>query len=123
MANRSPAVPRKPSSTIDKELRALVQELMDDPVEWDCPEVSAHLGRALPNRDTLAWVAQPRGSYRVVEYTCACEAVFYELVSCGGIYQIHKVIQSEPLQHTYAGGWRQSEARLVWCQLLAGRIR
>jgi hypothetical protein len=36
---------------------------------------------------------------------------------------IHKVIQSEPLEHAYTGGWRHVEARLWWHRLIAGRAR
>ncbi|MBD3148437.1 hypothetical protein [Microbispora bryophytorum] len=58
-----------------------------------------------------------------MDYTCDCEAVFYELVSCGGMYQIHKVVQAEPPEHTYAGAWSVKEARIWWLRLLLGQVR
>ncbi|GLX08217.1 hypothetical protein Misp03_51430 [Microbispora sp. NBRC 16548] len=46
-----------------------------------------------------------------MDYACDCEAVLYELISCGGIYQIHKVVQLDPpsIPTRVAGGL----ARLV----------
>ncbi|TQS24121.1 hypothetical protein [Microbispora sp. KK1-11] len=96
----------------------------DDEVDWDCPGIALHLCRALPNRVKLLWSSEPQGRrHRVVEYTCACEALVYELVSCGGLYMVHKVIQLDPLEHAYTGGWQHAEARLWWHRLLVGLAR
>ncbi|GAB3878056.1 hypothetical protein GCM10027612_01750 [Microbispora bryophytorum subsp. camponoti] len=81
---------------MNAKLRGLVQDPADLLEEPDCPGLSPHLRTAVPKPEKLLWVSQPRGPYRVVDYTCDCEAVFYELVSCGGMYQIHKVVQAEP---------------------------
>ncbi len=108
---------------MDAKLRDLLHHPADLVEEPDCPGFSPHLRCAVPEPEELFWVSQPRGPYRVVDYTCDCEAVFYELISCGGIYQIHKVVQSEPPEHSYAGGWRPSEARLWWHSVLLGRVR
>ncbi|GLX03027.1 hypothetical protein Misp02_71130 [Microtetraspora sp. NBRC 16547] len=89
----------------------------------ECPGISVHPGRALLNRERLIWQAQPRGPYRVVEHTCCCQAVFYELICVGGIYQVHKVIQSDPPRHGYVGGWRSREARQWWLRILLGSAR
>ncbi|GAB3130181.1 hypothetical protein GCM10027161_01690 [Microbispora hainanensis] len=108
---------------MNAKLWGLVQVPADLLEEPDCPGLSPHLRTAVPEPEKLLWVSQPRGRYRVVDYTCDCEAVFYELISCGGSYQIHKVVQSEPPEHSYAGGWQSGEARLWWHLVLLGRVR
>lgn len=95
-------------------------DLLDD---RDCPGLSPYLRNAVSEPKKLLWVSQSRGPCRVVDYTCDCEAVFYELISCGGIYQIHRVVQSDLPAHAYAGGWQQVEARLWWHRLLQGNVR
>ncbi|MCT9932032.1 hypothetical protein N5079_17665 [Planotetraspora sp. A-T 1434] len=109
-------------TAVDGELRPLARDLVEPP-EWDCPGISVHPGRALRNRERLNWQDQPRGRYRVVEHTCCCQAVFYELICVGGIYQVHKVIQSDPPEHAYTGGWRNDEARHWWMRILMGSAR
>src|SRR4051812_47977892 len=86
--------PRTEGREMNAKLRGLVQDPADLLEEPDWPGLSPHLRTAVPEPEELLWVSQPRGTYRVVDYTCDCEAVFYELISCGGIYQIHKVVQS-----------------------------
>lgn len=100
-----------------------MRDLVDASSELEYPGVSIHPGRALPNREKLTWLDQPRGPYRVIEYTCACEAVYYELISRGGIYMIHRVIQSDLPQHNYIGAWRLPDARVRWRDLLSGHAR
>lgn len=73
--------------------RRLARDLVEFP-EWDCPGIAVHPGIALRSRKRLEWQDQPRGPYRVVDHTCCCQAVVYELICVGGIYQVHKVIQS-----------------------------
>ncbi len=73
--------------------------------------------------ERLLWMPEACGPYRVHSYTCACLAVYYELVSWGGQYAIHKVVQGECIQHAYAGGWPRAEALEWWNRLLAGMAR
>lgn len=96
--------------------RRLVRDLVEFP-EGDCP------GIALRSRKRLDWQDQPRGPYRVIDHTCCCQAVFYELICVGGIYQVHKVIQSDLPEHTYTGGWRGDEVRYSWMRIVLGSAR
>ncbi len=91
--------------------------------EWPCPGVSAHPVRVVPKRQALGWDSVPQGRYRVVEHTCSCRTVFYELISCGGTYMIHRVIQSGPPEHAFTGRWTLREAREMWQRLLNGQAR
>ncbi|GLX05918.1 hypothetical protein [Microbispora sp. NBRC 16548] len=102
--------------------RRLARDLVEFP-EWDCPGIAVHPGIALRSRKRLEWQDQPRGPYRVVDHTCCCQAVVYELICVGGIYQVHKVIQSDAPEHTYTGGWRGYEARYWWMRILMGSAR
>lgn len=91
--------------------------------EWDCPGLAPHPVRALPGRDNLDWLPQSAGRYRIVEYSCFCLAVSYELVRVGGIHQIHRVIQSEIPEHAWTGLWTNREARRWWYRVLTGQAR
>jgi hypothetical protein len=102
--------------------RRLARDLVEAP-GWDCPGIAVHPGIALRSRKRLEWQDQPRGSYRVVDHTCCCQAVVYELICVGGIYQVHKVIQSDPPKHAYTGGWSGDEARYWWMRILTGSAR
>src|ERR1044072_6534071 len=94
-----------------------------DTADWECPGMSVHPGRVLAHCISLTWHDQPLGPDRVVEHTCACRAVVYELVTIGGTFQIHSPTQSEPPQHAYAGSWRRAEAATWWLRLLLGSAR
>ncbi|MBG0820356.1 hypothetical protein HS048_06350 [Planomonospora sp. ID91781] len=59
----------------------------------------------------------------MIDYTCCCQAVYYELIGIGGIYQVHKVIQSDPPEHLYTGGWSRPHASVWWMQILTGAAR
>ncbi|MER5644946.1 hypothetical protein [Streptosporangium sp. NPDC002524] len=91
--------------------------------EWTCPGVSAHPVRGAPGRRTLDWKPVSLGPYRVLEHTCACRAVFYELISCGGSHMIHRVVQGGPVEHAFTGRWTSREAREMWLLLLTGQAR
>ncbi|GLX96216.1 hypothetical protein Hesp01_41660 [Herbidospora sp. NBRC 101105] len=93
------------------------------PHDVDCPGISPHVAPLAADRVALAWEAQSRGPYRVLDYTCSCLAVYYELVQVGGLQQIHKVIQSEPEQHMFTEAWRAEKARYWWRLLLMGGAR
>jgi hypothetical protein len=107
---------------VEGELRRLARDRVEPP-ESDCPGIVVHPARALPSRERLAWQDRPRGPYRVAEHTCCCQAVYYELIRVGGIYQVHKVTQSYPPEHAYTGGWRGDEARYWWMRILTGSAR
>ncbi|MEV6865751.1 hypothetical protein AB0M44_32740 [Streptosporangium subroseum] len=109
------------TSTFDA-LRAMTRGLVA-PVEWHCPGIGVHPERIMPGHQTLDWRPLSLGIYRVVEHTCSCRAVYYELVSVGGSYQIHKVIQPETPEHAFTGGWTRREARKWWVRLLIGHAR
>ncbi|MFF3437745.1 hypothetical protein [Streptosporangium sp. NPDC002721] len=91
--------------------------------EWTCPGISPHPVRVAPGRRALDWEALAPGPYRVLEHTCACRAVYFELIACGGTYLIHRVIQGRPTEHAFAGRWTHREAREMWLQLLIGQAR
>ncbi|GAA4206309.1 hypothetical protein GCM10022252_68280 [Streptosporangium oxazolinicum] len=95
----------------------------DTRVTWPCPGVSAHPVRVTSKRLALDWESVPQGRYRVTEHTCSCRMVFYELISCGGTYMIHRVIQNRPPEHAFAGRWTLREAREMWRQVLTGQAR
>ncbi len=95
----------------------------EDPMDPECPGLAIHLGLPLPGCERLVWQPQPSGRYRVLDYTCSCRAVVYELVSCGGAFQIRKIIQRQPPEVWYAGRWSHREAQGWWQRLLMGLAR
>lgn len=104
--------------------RVLVNSSRDkDEPEWECPGVSLHPARRVVNYEHLDWSAWPLGEFRVLLHTCACTAVTYELVTVGGIYQIHRIVQLRPPEHAFAGRWTHREARDRWQRLLLGLAR
>ena len=97
--------------------------LKDARSEWPCPGVSAHPVRVTLECRTLDWDSVPQGRHRVVEHTCSCRVVFYELISCGGTHMIHRVVQRRPPEHAFTGRWTLREAWEVWRQVLTGQAR
>ncbi len=91
--------------------------------ERPCPGLSAHPIRATSECRALDGDSVPQRRYRVVEHTCSCRVVLYELISCGGIYMIHRVIQNKPPKHAFTGRWTLREAREMWRQVLTGQAR
>jgi hypothetical protein len=61
--------------------------------------------------------------YRVQEFTCACTAIYYELIAHSGAYLIHKVTQLDTPVHAFAGPWPHAKARRWWSQLIVGDAR
>ncbi|MFC5820713.1 hypothetical protein [Nonomuraea harbinensis] len=74
----------------------------------------------------LWWIEQGLGHGRVVAYTCSCRMTAYELVSCGGVYQIRRRTLSRrgvpPVSWT-AERWCRGESLERWRRLLAGLAR
>ncbi|MGW0192008.1 hypothetical protein [Nonomuraea sp. NPDC003201] len=93
------------------------------PLEWECPGLSPHPARARRGHKALTWTSLAPERYRVHEYTCACTAVYYELIEAGGLYLIHKVVQLDTPEHTFAGPWRRAESRRWWQRILLGAVR
>lgn len=108
--------------SLDPDLAALARQLIEEP-EWECPGLSLHPARPVLNHQRLDWNSWPLGEYRVIEHTCACTALTYELVTCGGCYQIHRLIQKFPPEHSFTGRWTHREARDWWQRLLLGLAR
>ncbi|MEU7880079.1 hypothetical protein [Microbispora bryophytorum] len=92
----------------------------------DCPGVSPHPAVPRPGRTELWWIEQSIGRGRVVAHTCACQMSSYELVRCGGVYQLCRraLARSDvpPVSWT-ARWWRREEAYAWWRRLLAGQAR
>ncbi|NUW45772.1 hypothetical protein [Nonomuraea rhodomycinica] len=97
-------------------------DLSDSP-DWECPAVSPHPARARANHTVLAWTALAPERSRVQEFTCACTAVYYELIAHSGAYLIHKVTQLDTPVHAFAGPWPHAEARRWWSLLIVGDAR
>ncbi|MEU6790311.1 hypothetical protein ABZ907_01315 [Nonomuraea wenchangensis] len=70
-----------------------------------------------PERTALRWIGQGLAPGRVVAYTRSCCMTAYELVACGGVYQIRRQTLPRwgvpPVSWT-AERWRRGEA-LEWC--------
>lgn len=96
---------------------------LGDSLEWECPALSPHPARARANHMVLAWTSLAPETYRVHEFTCACTAVYYEMISHSGTYLIHKVMQLDTPVHAFAGPWSHQEARRWWFLLIAGDAR
>lgn len=107
---------------MDSELSDLERDLVDPP-EWDCPGISPHPARARPSHTAIAWGCPKPDRHRVHEFTCACTAVYYELISHGGLYWLHRVVQLDQPQHAFFGAWPHQEVRRWWLLLILGDAR
>ncbi|MGW2150307.1 hypothetical protein ACWCOT_38790 [Nonomuraea bangladeshensis] len=79
-----------------------------------------------PGRTALWWIEQSLGPGRVVAYTCSCRMTAYELVVCGGVYQIRRRTvprRGVPPVSWTAARWRREQALEWWRRLLAGQAR
>ncbi|MFI6324635.1 hypothetical protein ACIBG8_44415 [Nonomuraea sp. NPDC050556] len=47
----------------------------------------------------------------------------FELISYGGQYAVHKIVQTDPPAHSFAGPWPHREARMWWMRIVAGQVR
>lgn len=100
---------------------------MDD---WPCPGFSAHPSeRVTAPRISIDWVIGDRlkdhhsTHQRVLDYTCACSEVAYELLGTGGTYLFRRTDRSAPSVVAYAGPWRWAQASPLWRLLLSGEAR
>ncbi|MET8985016.1 hypothetical protein ABZW49_06185 [Nonomuraea wenchangensis] len=93
----------------------------------DCPGISPHPAVPSPGRTALRWIGQGLAPGRVVAYTCSCRMTAYELVACGGVYQIRRrrtlPRRGVPPVSWTAERWRRGEALEWWRRLLAGHAR
>jgi hypothetical protein len=87
---------------------------------WPCPRLSPHP----PHRSTLAsdidWTMPQPLRLRVVDHTCSCRLIVYELLCSGGQYVIRRMRQTDPPEMFYAGPWRREVAERVWKRVLTG---
>ncbi|MEU8251809.1 hypothetical protein [Nonomuraea sp. NPDC048916] len=88
---------------------------------WPCPRLSAHPPRhsGAPVAD-IDWTKPQPVRLRVVDHTCSCRVVVYELLSCGGHYMIRRLHQTDPPKSLYAGPWPRPVAERVWKLVLTG---
>ncbi|WP_327088368.1 hypothetical protein OIE66_39620 [Nonomuraea sp. NBC_01738] len=86
---------------------------------------SPHPARPVPGCRRLTWLPV-RGDERcrVVEWTCDCIAVFYELCQAGGQFYIRKTVNDDTAREiTESHRTTHVEAREVWAAILTGRLR
>jgi hypothetical protein len=92
---------------------------------WPCPRLAAHP----PGRSTAAttthidWTKEEPVRLRIVDYTCSCRALVYELLSYGGHYMIRRTHQTTSPKVFYAGPWPRAVAERVWTMILTGEAR
>ncbi|RJL22706.1 hypothetical protein D5H75_34490 [Bailinhaonella thermotolerans] len=91
--------------------------------DYACTDLAPHLGPRQARYRPLHWDPVPRDRTRVVRYTCCCAATYYEFISMGGSYGIRKIVQSDPPQVLYTGGWTRDVGELWWMRLLTGEAR
>jgi hypothetical protein len=86
---------------------------MDD---WPCPGLSAHpSGRIAAPTVSIDWTAEDwleeqAARQRVVDYTCSCCVVVYELLSGGGTCVFRRTHQTTPPRAAYTGPWQRAKA-------------
>lgn len=97
--------------------------------DWPCPRMSVHpSGRIAAPAVAIDWTMEDwlqdqATRQRVVDYTCSCCVVVYELLSGGGLCVFRRTHQITPPRVAYAGPWRRAEAERLWKLLLAGEAR
>ncbi|MFG1685237.1 hypothetical protein ACGFNP_34100 [Nonomuraea sp. NPDC049269] len=88
---------------------------------WPCPGLSPHPPHRTDSPKTLLeWTTDKPSRYRILDYTCSCGAVVYELLACGGNYRIRRTNQALSPGETYAGPWRRQVAERTWALILSG---
>ncbi|GAA3700175.1 hypothetical protein GCM10022224_077620 [Nonomuraea antimicrobica] len=87
--------------------------------------LAPHVAPPRPDHMRLVWreVTREQDPPRVIEYTCACEDLVYELCREGGLAYIrrteHRDGVVQRIHETYR--WRCKEALSVWIALFDGR--
>lgn len=73
-----------------------------------------------PECEEIEWEAPRRdGRVRVVEWTCDCRRVVYELRRSGGLYYLRRTVRGERQAESGRVIW--TEAHRLWIALLTGR--
>nr|WP_055509973.1 hypothetical protein [Nonomuraea pusilla] len=96
---------------------------------WPCAGLSPHPPVRLAAQSLrIDWAAEDQGQerasrVRVVDSTCSCCVIVYELLNYGGVYAIRRTHQTVPPRFAYAGPWPHAQARRVWVMLLSGEAR
>ncbi|MFE3451589.1 hypothetical protein ACFXJ8_21965, partial [Nonomuraea sp. NPDC059194] len=86
-----------------------------------CPRLAPHPpGRTAACDIHLKWDGEAPPRIRVVEYTCSCRVIVYELLRCSGLYIIRRTHQTTPAKVAYAGPWRHRVAGQMWTLILTG---
>ncbi|MEV0597558.1 hypothetical protein [Nonomuraea cavernae] len=52
---------------------------------------------------TIDWTKPSPVRLQVIDHTCSCRLVVYELLSSGGSYMIRRLHQTNPPRSSYAG--------------------
>lgn len=101
---------------------AAMTDLRDhDVVAWPCPRLAPHPPARIGERTTLIdWTMERPARLRVLDYTCSCRVIVYELLGCGGRYMIRRTHQTAPPRVAYAGPWPRRTADLLWARILTG---
>lgn len=91
---------------------------------WPCPQLAPHPPARTGGRVTcLDWAAESPARARVVDYTCSCRVIVYELLASGGTYVIRRTHQTVPPRVAYAGPWLRRPADRMWMLILTGEAR
>jgi hypothetical protein len=93
---------------------------MTDPDNWPCPRRVPHPPTGAGRHTKLDWTVERSHRARVLDYTCSCRTMVYELLASGGTYVIRRTHQVEPRKEVYAGPWVCCEAERVWKLILTG---
>lgn len=60
---------------------------------------------------------------RVIDWTCPCRSVYYELCQAGGLGFVRRITQGEDLAVAETGRVRLAQAHAMWHALLTGLAR
>ncbi|MEV0593145.1 hypothetical protein [Nonomuraea cavernae] len=99
--------------------RLVTSELVTNAIKATCPQLAPHPpGRTGRLTTRLDWTAERPHRARVLDYTCSCRTIVYELLASGGTYVIRRTHQTAPPRETYAGPWTRREADRTWTLIL-----
>lgn len=88
---------------------------------WPCPKLSPHpLVRGGNMSAHIDWAPEHPVRMRVLDHTCSCRVVVYELLGVGGRYMIRRIHQTQPRRELYSGPWTRPVADRVWRLILTG---